>query len=1196
MVALCNRDNAKSDRGYKTLAAVAMGNPKEQKPCMTIRKSFVCGRPYEAFWSQHELVRKVIVDLGCVKSVVGVKWMRPLLTEWRDQQRWFKICPEKEVFQFGNGQSLISRYAVQFEAIIAGAHVIINMSVVEGHCPPLLSRHACTQLGLNIDCGTHSLSSRKMNVKKFGPSQASNGHYLLEVGGFEDIEVGDIPDDFEMTPGCEAWIIRPAVNQRIEREDSAPSCEAPRSRPVAAVDGGDIFGAECCEEGEAREDSSEGMPIMRRSRSPRTGMPTTECRVRGGRDASGSRVPGRCEEEAKSATCRPGTSDAAVSSSTSLGTLRDGPKGGAGQPGVGYDQRADTGGEADHCQEEGQDYGRQDEACHSSGTDRRGCGLPQPESCMVIGGGPEHGVLVAFEDEGVPVEEAGVATASEGCSRENHERREMEAKSSVAISATGERSGGGVWSLRGNATEDEQPRHVAPDVEGQKKQSEVQRLQRGDVQRMKNGVAAGVNDALKTAAQEVRFVLLEIYAGSATLTKMARERNEKWTALEPVDILYGYDLTKLEDRKRVWKVIEEVEPDLITLAMPCGPWCQWMNLCDPDLVEAKRTESMPLWRFARQVWDHQLRRHRLALTENPLGSEGLKLNFMVERRSLHRAKVAQCCFGLKDVVNGKPHRKLTAFDVTCPVMAAAVEEGAVCMHRPEEHQVLEGKVYYKGEWRNRSALAGPCTPQLCQHIIRAAQRSLEHVIEVPRCALHAECEPGHVWEVAAVESGHVAEEELRKKMGELGVAADRYGYVTFEGAGQQVPRRIRAAVAHIHSTLGHPANDRLVRMLLLSGAGQQVLDAARNLRCEVCSMVQPPRDAPQVAISKPSAFNVRVSGDTFYTWDTAGTKYAVVHFLDGLTDYHVADCTIHADSGFAASVLRDQWYGIFGPPDVLLTDVGTEFSGAVDVLNEIFGVKHDIIPDGAKWRLGQAERHGAILKLMMMKMTREMSIKDKDGMRMAASAACAAKNRLCNHGGVSPLQAVTGRNAVLPPSLMTQICSGKMRFVINDDLDKEESLRRAERIRMAAVESFYWIDAHTTLRRALAAKSRPPKLEMLREGAVVYVYDPPANRRGLARRMQDNISWQGPGTVVCVERDRNIPNRISVRMKGKVKSVPLEKIRLATVEETVSGHFIKEALEDVQKELTSGRMKVERVERDPDGERFGRGIQRRRRA
>ena len=93
MVALCNKDGAKSDRGYKTLAAAVRRDPKRQKPCDDIRRSFVCGKPFETFWSRQELERKVIVDLGCVKSMVGVKWVKALLTEWRDKQRWFRISP-----------------------------------------------------------------------------------------------------------------------------------------------------------------------------------------------------------------------------------------------------------------------------------------------------------------------------------------------------------------------------------------------------------------------------------------------------------------------------------------------------------------------------------------------------------------------------------------------------------------------------------------------------------------------------------------------------------------------------------------------------------------------------------------------------------------------------------------------------------------------------------------------------------------------------------------------------------------------------------------------------------------------------------------------------------------------------------------------------------------------------------------------
>ena len=896
-----------------------------------------------------------------------------------------------------------------------------------------------------------------MNVKKFGLSQASNGHYLLAVGGFEDIEVADIPNDFKMASGCEAWIMQPAANQRIEGDEPSPPCDALRPCPVAAVNGGGELGG--CSREEEEVDSSR-MSSMRRSRSPRTGVSVAERRVRAGGDEGGSRLCRRNSEEEY-------TEDAShptVEDSTDFGSIRAECQGGAGQSRTGHDQRADQRGEDHDREEESQGTSIQDEEGNAGRPDRRGSRLPESEPCVVGRGGYEHGVLAGFEDASVPMEEALVAAASEGCSGTHNERCSLEAQPSLAVPAAGKGGGRGVWSLRGHEAEDEQSRHLAPDVEGQRMQKEVQRLQRGDVQRLKNGASAGlarVNAVLGVTAQENRFVLLEIYAGAATLTKVARQNKDTWTPLDPVDILYGYDLTKLEDRKRVWQVIEKEEPDLITLAMPCGPWCQWMNLCDPDTVEEKRTESMPLWRFARQVWDHQVQRHRLVLTENPLGSEGLKMTFMEQRKSCYRAKVAQCCFGLNDVENGKPHRKLTAFDASCPVMAAALEEGAVCMHRPEEHQVLEGN--------GHRSCAGTSSRLLRSHC-REWERSPCGVRGWGSMGGGSRGEWAGAW-------GRDEEEDGRAWCGGWQVwLCDLWRSWTTSTSPNPSCSGSHSLYLGTPSQWQAGANADAFRSWAASAGCSQkpkmrgMLHGTSATRCTAGGYIQ-------TIILQCQSFRV---------------KFAVVHFLDGLTDYHVADCTVNADSSFAASVLRDQWYGVFGPPDLLLTDAGTEYSGAVDVLNEIFGVMHDIIPEGAKWRLGQAERHGSILKLMMMKMTREKNIVGKEEMRMAASAACAAKNRLCNHGGVSPLQAVTGRNAVLPASLMTQICSGKMRFVVNNDVDKEESLRREERIRMAAVESFHWIDAHTTLRRALAAKSRPPKLEMLKEGAVVYIYDPPA--------------------------------------------------------------------------------------------------------
>ena len=100
----------------------------------------------------------------------------------------------------------------------------------------------------------------------------------------------------------------------------------------------------------------------------------------------------------------------------------------------------------------------------------------------------------------------------------------------------------------------------------------------------------------------------------------------------------------------------------------------------------------------------------------------------------------------------------------------------------------------------------------------------------------------------------------------------------------------------------------------------------------------------------------------------------MTHFIDGLTDFHVGDLTDRPDSAFAREVLQDMWYAVFGPPDILVTDGGTEFAGSVQVMNDLFSVVHEVVPEGAKWRMGQAERHGAIIKLMMMKMVKGLGL------------------------------------------------------------------------------------------------------------------------------------------------------------------------------------------------------------------------------
>ena len=175
---------------------------------------------HEVLWCVKELATAVILDIGCLKSVAGTTWMNQLLHTWQRKGWWFKVFKEKEVFRFGSGDTLTSQYGVQFQATFAGKEVILGFSVVKGECPPLLSRHACTQLGVQFDCEHHVLNSRKLGVKNYGLRQTSSGHYLMDIAEFGDESTWG--HSGRLSPGC-----------------------GPRGLPVGAgelcVDGGDFW-------------------------------------------------------------------------------------------------------------------------------------------------------------------------------------------------------------------------------------------------------------------------------------------------------------------------------------------------------------------------------------------------------------------------------------------------------------------------------------------------------------------------------------------------------------------------------------------------------------------------------------------------------------------------------------------------------------------------------------------------------------------------------------------------------------------------------------------------------------------------------------------------------------------------------------------------------------------------------------------
>ena len=239
--------------------------------------------------------------------------------------------------------------------------------------------------------------------------------------------------------------------------------------------------------------------------------------------------------------------------------------------------------------------------------------------------------------------------------------------------------------------------------------------QRGFVQKPKQAMKdAKERHVAVTEVKELRqnYLVLELFAGCARLTMTAVNR-DRWEIMAPVDIIYGQDL-------------HDPHPDLVTMSPRCGPWSQFQRI-NPniDRVMEERQQDIPLWRFCRAIWDEQTH-GRLAFTDNASQSAALMMGpFMMACPNLHRAKVPQCAFGPCDVIGGKPNQKYTAFDVNDEDMKEALLVGAVCDHAAEEHQPIEGNVFYEGRWQRRSALAARWPQQLCDHILWAAEQAWE---------------------------------------------------------------------------------------------------------------------------------------------------------------------------------------------------------------------------------------------------------------------------------------------------------------------------------------------------------------------------------------------------------------------------------------------------------------------------------------
>ena len=634
-----------------------------------------------------ELGNKMIVDLGCMKTVAGTTWINPMVTKWKQNGWYCKVVPEKKSFRFGDGHVNHSRFAVILHVNIAGISCLLRISIVSGDCPPLLSKPVCTALGLLVDTSSHTLSSSKFGVKTYGLQQSAGGHYVVPIDEVHRLQA--VPSEFHFPSHCEVYPLnfsgstvktsprsRPLVRTVHSTSDGRPMGKRGHSRRArghilggagTSATGGQI-GASSSITNAVRDEEAIRQSSARDQ--PEHAGPAGADEPDGSDDdaASGDSSDGESQSEGQArgvwAEYHPGQGEQGEQA------------GGAHRQRSGFSHSVQQVQLRPHLQHPRQldgadpDLQVEDDAAAAASQEgsrsRQGCPQEMEEEPQVgvahartllgqsVGTYRERtstmlqpqGISPGLSRRGAGTEEAGVEgiqlTDPNAPTTIEQKRRAMERCEIVLSPQDRERIEGlmmppgqqrqlfreGIEELhqRGDLSEElrqsgdlpeellqsgdllEEPQqsgdlpeelHQSGDLPEEPHPSgdlpeepyQEKEVLHGEAQsrggkkritlnrRQTRSIRQGVQKALKVqqriyAAAHMKqrpWVLLEVFAGKATLSSMANE-STKWEVLPPQDVLYGLDLKDEQHQQWLKDVIETQRPDVVLLSPPCGPW------------------------------------------------------------------------------------------------------------------------------------------------------------------------------------------------------------------------------------------------------------------------------------------------------------------------------------------------------------------------------------------------------------------------------------------------------------------------------------------------------------------------------------------------------------------------------------------------------------------------------------------------
>ncbi|CAL1145601.1 unnamed protein product [Cladocopium goreaui] len=369
--------------------------------------------------------------------------------------------------------------------------------------------------------------------------------------------------------------------------------------------------------------------------------------------------------------------------------------------------------------------------------------------------------------------------------------------------------------------------------------------------------------------------------------------------------------------------------------------------------------------------------------------------------------------------------------------------------------------------------------------------------------------------------------------------------ISFTG---NVSGRVAGALRRLHQKLGHPPNRELAKHLRLSGASQDLIEAASGLKCRACEKCARP---PLHPVAKPAAlldFNEAVAIDIIFLDNQQGKGNLALNMVDIGSSYQVVAPLRNRKSDTVLRVFLKYWVNWAGPPGRLVLDLDTAFADSFADLTSDLAISMRAAAGQAHWQNGIAERYGSSWKSCWEKLCVAEGIRDED-MLDAICAVNDARNSLRNRSGFSPRQWVFGTNG----RLVADLEDGGHEMSALHAVTPEGRMARKHALRNGARIAFFEAQASAAVERALAHKNRTKPKEY-KPGDLVYYY-----RQTKKKGKQTSAMWMGPAAIIGQEGQ----NYWLARGGRCILAAP-EHLRAAEHEEVSEILRIKAAIKEVE--------------------------------